>query len=186
MYGLRVVTGPTAEPVTLEEASAHCRVDTSDEETLLAAYITAARQYAEEITGRAFLAQTLELTIDTFPAWEIELPRAPVASITSISYLDTAGAPQTVATYVLDGRSRPPRLTPAYGASWPEARGTVGSVAIRFVAGEASAPEPVKQAILLMVGHWFEHREDAIAAPGITIASIPLGANVLLAPYRIW
>lgn len=186
MYGLRVVTGPTAEPVTLEEASAHCRVDTSDEEALLAAYITAARQYAEEITGRAFLTQTLELTLDGFEADTIELPRAPVASITSIGYLDTAGVSKTVTSHVLDGRSRPPRLTPAYGESWPDTRGTPGCVAIRFVAGEATAPEPVKQAILLMVGHWYEHREDAIAAPGITIASIPHGAHALLAPYRIW
>ena len=186
MYGLRVVTGPTAEPVSLAEARAHCRVDTANEDAVLVGLILAARQYAEEITGRAFLTQTLELTLDCFPAWKIELPRSPVASITSITYLDTAGASDTVTSYVLDGRSRPPRLTPAYGESWPDVRATAGCVAIRFVAGESDAPEPIRQAILLMVGHWFEHREDAVIQSGVAVSMVPHGVDALLAPYRVW
>lgn len=186
MYGLRVITGPTIEPVTLPELRAQCRIDVETEDALLASYALAARQYVEAVTGRALLTQTLELTLDDFPSEAIELPRAPVASITSISYLDTAGATQTVASHILDGRSLPPRLTPDYGATWPQTRATPGCVAIRFVAGESAAPEPLRQALLLLVAHWYENREDAVLMSGIATARIPHGVDALLAPYRVW
>lgn len=176
MYGLRVVTGPTAEPITLAEARAQCRIEQTLEDASFAAYILSARQYLEAITGRAFLTQTLELTFDDFPAWEIELPRGPVASITSINYLDTAGATQPVTSYTLDGQSWPARLTPAFGATWPQTRGTAGCVAVRFVAGEAQAPAPIRQAMLLAVAHWNEHREAPTDNPAI---------HALVAPYRM-
>ena len=186
MYGLAVYTGPTSEPVSLAEARAHCRIDTVDDDAILAGLILAARQYVEAVTGRAILSQTFDLTLDDFPAWEIELPRSPVASITSIGYLDTAGVSKTVTSYVLDGRSRPPRLTPAYGESWPETRGTAGCVTVRFVAGESQAPEPLRQAILLLVGSWYENREDTVIASGVSVADLPHGVSALLAPYRVW
>lgn len=174
MYGLRVITGPTSEPITLAEARAQCHLEHTLEDASLAGYILSARQYLEAITGRAFLTQTLELTLDDFPAWEIDLPRGPVASVTSITYLDTAGVSQAVTSYVLDGHGWPPRVTPAYGATWPQTRGTAGCVAVRFVAGESQAPAPIRQAMLLAVAHWNEHREAPTGNPTI---------HALIAPY---
>ena len=177
-YGLRTVTPPTAEPVTLAEARAHACIDTTTDDAGIAARILAARQYVESVTGRALLTQTLELSLDDFPCdGLIELPRTPVASIVSVAYLDSAGASQTVSAsdYVLDANSLPPRLVPAYGKSWPSTRGTVGNVKVQFVAGETAAPRPIVQAILLLVADWNENREKPDANPAV---------DALLAPYR--
>jgi uncharacterized phiE125 gp8 family phage protein len=163
---LRTITAPTVEPVTLAELRAQARIDAADDDAALAGYLLAARQWVERITGRAFAVQTLELILDDFPAGgTIYLPRVPVASITSISYLDAAGATQTVASHILEGESG--RLQPAYGESWPSARGTPGSVLVRFVAGIGQAPNPVKQAILLLAAQWNEYREAPPENPAV-------------------
>jgi uncharacterized phiE125 gp8 family phage protein len=44
-------------------------------------------------------------------------------------------------------------------------------------------PEPIRQAMLLLVGHWYEHREQASPA---SIEQIPVAAQSLLAPYRVF
>lgn len=153
MYGLTVITGPTQEPVTLAEARAQCRVDHVLEDAKIAGYIVAARELVEGMTGRALAVQTFELTLDDFPRWTIHLPRAPVTSITSIAYTDSAGSPQTVAAgdYLLDASQLIARITPAYGKAWPASRGDAGNVKVRFVAGEAQPPESLRLAVRLKV-----------------------------------
>lgn len=166
MISLRTVTAPTAEPVTLAELRTHTRVDTSADDPTLAGYLLAARQHLEQIMGRALAVQTLELVLDDFPAGgTIFLPRIPVASITSITYTDANGDSQTVASYILDGGTG--RLEPAYGESWPSARGTPGSVVVRFVAGDTDPPVPVKHAILLLASQWNEEREAPPENPAV-------------------
>ena len=58
---------PTAEPVSLAEAKLHLRVDINDDDSLIAALISAARLHAETITRRAIPAQTWKLVLDEFP-----------------------------------------------------------------------------------------------------------------------
>lgn len=176
-YGLRIVTPPTYEPVTLAEARAHSRVDTVEDDAGLAARILAARQYIETVTGRALITQTLELTLDDFPCDVIELPRQPVASIVSVTYLDAAGATQTVSAsdYLLDSTTLVARLVPVYGKSWPSTRRTAGNVKVQFVAGETQAPRPIVQALLLLVADWNENRETPGDNPAV---------DALLSPYR--
>jgi uncharacterized phiE125 gp8 family phage protein len=178
MYGLRVVTGPTTEPVSLAEVRAQARIDATTDDPTLAGYIVAARQYVEQATGRALLPQTFELTLDGFLPWAIELPRAPVSSIVSVSYLDAAGATQTVSAsdYILDATRLAPQLTPAFNKVWPATRGTAGNVKIQFIAGEAQPPAPLRAAILLLVAQWNENREAPPENPAV---------DALLAPYRI-
>ena len=60
-------TPPTVEPVTTVEAKAHMRVDIADDDTLIAAYIKAARVNLELITGRRFMTQTWTYYMDRFP-----------------------------------------------------------------------------------------------------------------------
>lgn len=176
-YSIRTITGPASEPVSLAEARLQCRVDSVEDDAGIARRILAARTYLEQITGRAFITQTLELALDDFPCDVIELPRTPVASIVSITYLDSAGAAQTMPSsdYVLDGYSLPPRITPAYGKTWPATRGTAANVKVQFMAGEASAPDPIVQAILVLVANWNESRETPGENPAVT---------ALIAPYR--
>lgn len=154
----KVITAVTAEPVTLAEARLQCKVDSDDttHDALLSALITAAREYAEHYTGRALAPQTLELALDAFPD-EIDLPMPPVASITSITYVDTAGDTQTLATdkYALStyGDSRTVSLT--YGNTWPSTRDIPDAVKVKYLTGYSTCPKAAKAAILLEVESQF-------------------------------
>lgn len=92
---LFLVMAPSIEPVSLAEAKAHLRVEVNDENSLIQTLITAARQYVETATRRALLQQTWDDKLDAFPCGAIVLPLSPVTSVTSITYLDTAGVSQT-------------------------------------------------------------------------------------------
>ncbi len=63
-----LVTAPIEEPVSLAEAKLHLRVDYSNDDLLIAALITAARQHAENDTRRALVTQTWRQVLDQFPA----------------------------------------------------------------------------------------------------------------------
>ncbi len=65
---LTLFTPPTAEPVSLEEAKRHLRVDGNDEDVDILGLITAAREQAERHTRRQLLTATWDLKLDRFPA----------------------------------------------------------------------------------------------------------------------
>jgi len=190
--GLSIATQPTAEPLTVAEAKAHLRVDISDDDTLIGDYISAARQYAEGVTRRAFVEQTWDFTLDRFPVGAIRLPIQPVSSVTYVQYVDTAGATQTftegtspdVTKY--DVFTDGPRATivPKYNLTWPDTRDHPGVVTVRFVAGYATFPEDLKQALKLLVGHQYENREAVIFGFS-TVQSLPLGVQSFLSPYMM-
>jgi uncharacterized phiE125 gp8 family phage protein len=167
---IKVVTAPALEPVTLGEARLHCRVDVDDDDDLLLRLIMSAREYAEQREWRAYLTQTLELYLDCWPARnEIRLPRPPLQSVTSVKYYDEDDVEYTLAstTYMVDAVSQPGRLVLKADQSWPTATlRPANAVVVRFVAGWASLgdlPLRIKQAMLLLIGHWYENREATIS-----------------------
>lgn len=102
----------------------------------------------ESWVGRSLGKQTLELVLDSFPCGAILLPYGPVRSLISVTYIDTAGAPQTVlpTDYAVPGDA----LRPIAG--WPSS--VRGPVRVRYEAGhDATDPQllPAKHAIALMV-----------------------------------
>ncbi len=158
------------EPLTTAQAKAHLRVDISDDDTLIDAIILAARKRLETDSSLALITQTLEMTLDCFPPGNcpIQLKRPPLQSVTSIKYIDTDGVEQTWSSslYRVDTASRPSRITPAYDESYPSTREVTGAVTIRFVAGYGDAstnvPEDLIQALKMLIGHFYENREDVI------------------------
>lgn len=184
---LKLITAPVAEPITLTEAKAHLRITGADDDTYITSLIVAARQGAEHITGRTLMAQTWELALDWFED-AIRLPRPPLTSITSVKYLDDAGALQTMSAsaYLLDDHSEPARLLPAYDTSWPATRTQANAVLIRYVAGYASAatvPQEIKNWMLLRIGMLYGSRESVVI--GVPIAELPF-VDRLLDAYRSW
>lgn len=91
----RLITAPAVEPVTVAEARAHLYVGHSDDDAIIGAFIAAAREDCEHRTQRALVTQTWERTLDGFPA-AISLPMAPLASVTSVKYIDGDGNEQTL------------------------------------------------------------------------------------------
>jgi uncharacterized phiE125 gp8 family phage protein len=199
--GYKVITEPTVEPVSIDEARLHLRLDAYDspathpDDPLIEALITAAREWAENFTGLTIAQKTIELAIDRFPSSgvEIELERGPVVTITSLTYVDEDAAEQTVdsANYTLDEHSHPDWwLFPADGFDWPTPGDFINSVKVRFVAGftlpgdspdSRPLPKAIRQAILLVLGHYYEQREDASVTK---LETVPMGAQSLLGPYR--
>jgi uncharacterized phiE125 gp8 family phage protein len=186
--GLRLTSAPATEPVTLVEAKAHLRLETSADDTYVTSLIVAARQYVEEVCWRGLIAQTWELTLDDWPSTDqIDLPRGEVTAITSVKYDDATGAEQTLASsnYTLDGYP-PARLVLKSSASWPDLDGEVLAIRILFVVGWANAaavPMPIKQAVLLLVSQLYEQRTPEVT--GAQIAKVDFAVDALLRPYRL-
>jgi len=159
---------------------------TTDENDLLDSLIISARQWAEEFTRRAFTTRTCTLRLDRFPA-EIILPRPPLSSVTSITYVDVNGDSQTLdsSAYQVVTYEEPARIVTAYGESWPSTRSVPEAVTVTYVAGygDASAvPDTIKNALKLLVSHWFERREVVAAA---NLKPVPLNVERMLWPYRL-
>src|SRR3990167_7589456 len=104
--GLIRTAAPDQEPLSLDEAKQHLRVDIDEHDELILSLVAAARQWAEDHTLRALVTQTWRLTLDyERPSFEadgrcthrIVLPRPPLASVTSVTYVDLEGATQTLA-----------------------------------------------------------------------------------------
>jgi uncharacterized phiE125 gp8 family phage protein len=183
---LKSVTPPAKEPVSLAEVKLHLRVDDDADDTLIGALVTAAREVVEAISGRALVTQTLEMVQDGWPIIRyIRIPRPPLQSVVSIKYTDSSGTEHTLdeAVYFVDAESEPGRIALRSGQSWPAtALQELNAVRIRYTAGYGDAedvPARFKQAILLLVGHWYENREDA-QPNAATMAEIPHGVNALL------
>lgn len=191
-----LTTAPTVEPVTLAEQRLHSVIDSdlTEDNDLIAELIATARVKLEELTGRAFLEQTRTFKLDQFPDSNapIYLPRPPLISVTSISYLDTAGVSQTltaVTDYKVDATSEPARIVPAYGESWPSTRDEIDAVTVvakcGYGATAASVPKTLKLAAKLLAAHWYERRTGAEYLQGATLSEIPMGIKALVEPYRM-
>jgi len=161
-----LVTGPVAEPITLEEAKRHARISQTNDDVTIQTFITAAREQAEECLGRGLLTQTWQMTLDQWYS-TIWLPRAaPLQSITTVQYYDTAGTLQTLASsvYDTDTVSRPARIVLKPAQSWPSLQSNrlTPRVIVTYVIGWSSAtlvPERIKQGIRMYVAYLDANRE---------------------------
>ncbi len=186
---LVLTSGPAVEPVTLTEAKAYLRVDLSDEDTLIASLITAARIHVEVSLGRSLITQSWSLFLDQWPeARVLTLPIAPLQSVTDVrTYAeDDTAIIWDASNYFVDASSDPGRVVRQNTASWPPPGRPANGVEVAFVAGygngASDVPEPIRQALLLLIAHWYERREP-VALGGRPI-SVPGTVSGLLDPYR--
>ena len=186
--GLMQLSGPSAEPLTLDEIRAHVRVDGGMEDALLQSLLLTSRLHIEAALGLALITQRWRLVLDLWPQdGVVDLPLSPVLSIDEIRVLGRDGTVHVVAgsDYQLDASARPARIVRHEG-SWPGPGRKVAGIEIDFTAGfggtSNDVPEPVRQALLLLVAHWYEHR-DPIEI-GTPATAVPHAVTRLLNPYR--
>lgn len=167
---LIVTVAATVEPVTLTEAKAHLRVTHSSDDTLIGSLITAAREAAEQITGRALAAATYRWASEGEIAAEMRLPLWPVATVTTVSYEDADGVRQTMDSgdYALDGDRAVVALTPPEGGS---------KLSVTFTVAPTLVPEAVKSAIKLMVEDLYVNTGGVIT--GETVEQNPAAERIL-------
>lgn len=190
MAKLSLQTEPTVEPVSGDELRSHCRITEYDVDTSrdLATLERAARQRVEEITWRALCTQTYDQYFDGFGDGVLKVRKPPLKTLTTVKYTATDGTLTTVADTVYEAGEVNGlgivRLK--YNQDWPtDVRQHPDSVVVRFDAGygtAASVPWQIKQAIKLLVSHWWEYREPIV---GTIVAKVPTSVDSLLGPYVV-
>lgn len=152
------------EPVTLSEAKKV--LDIADSLTYhdseVESMISEAREAVERDANLVCYTGTFTRKFHEFPCGDIMHigDIRPITSITSITYVDTAGDTQTwsASNYALESSAIQPYVRLAYGAIWPVVQSSVAGITVTFVAGYASVatmPGLAKRACLTWIkAHW--------------------------------
>lgn len=180
-----LLAGPAEEPVSLAEAKAFLKVDDTAEDGLITTLIGAARLHVEGVTGQALLAQSWRIVLDDWPDTHmVRLPVTPFMAVTEITAYDEAGGGHAVP--LAQFLSEPDRLLlPPSIAGMRTLRARQG-IEIDYVAGfgtePGDVPADIRQALLVLVGYWYEHRDAVIIAGSGAV--VPSGFDRLVAPHK--
>lgn len=184
------VAQPAAEPITLGQAKEFVSIDAGEAEfdTLLTAFIAAARSHLEIITGTRLVEQTVELQADCWGDF-LHLPIGPVSSIASVKYEDRDGMEQTLdaAAYELTGAGLERGIRTKVGQVWPSGvRAVRGSIRVQLVVGYEILPEALEAALLLMVSDQFAFRESGVVGTLAAEIKSSMRVDALIVNHRIW
>jgi uncharacterized phiE125 gp8 family phage protein len=183
-----LLTAPAVEPVSLDEARSFLRVEHNDDDEVIAALAAGARIHVEAATRRALITQAWRLSADGWPEdGRLAVRPGPLQSLTAARVYDLENMAHDVdvQAFVPDlGGSAlvfAPWAVPAPGRS---ALGIELDVAVGYGDAAIDVPEPLRQAIRLLVAHWYDNR-GLIVAGTTQAAVLPQAVAALLAPYRM-
>jgi uncharacterized phiE125 gp8 family phage protein len=180
-----LLTPPAAEPLLLADAKGFLRVETDEDDALIAALVSAARLHVEAQTGLALLAQSWRMVLDRWPeCGRIPVRPAPLRSVTAARVFDREGHAHAVDTqaFVPDMAAMTLAFVPwAMPLPTRIAAGIEVDIAVGFGDAPADVPEPLRHAIRLLAAHWYENR-GVVAADAR--ATVPSTVGALLVPYR--
>ena len=186
---LRLKTATTEKPLTLAEVKDHLRLDSCDEDAYLELLMSAAVATYEQQARISLCTQTWELLLHAWPGCHyIKLPRPPLVTVTGVFYtLDgEAEAELDSGDYHVDAVGKPGAVVLGYNKQWPVGTlQSVNGVRIEYVAGLArtAIKDDTKAALLLLIGHWFLHREVMTESK---IMEVPQSYAALLWKDRSW
>lgn len=185
MTNLLQLTGPAEEPVTIAEARAYLRLDGEDDDAVVAACVTAARQACESFTGRSLISQSWQLYLDRWPEGAVVLPRPPLQTVTAINVYDSDGAATALdpGDFWVDGAGAPARLIAKSSTVLPQPGRRLGGIEITYDAGYGpgwnDVPQALRQGMLMAVADFYEHRSAE------TASGLPAAIAALWQPYRV-
>lgn len=157
---IKTITPPAVEPITLEEAKHHLRVDGNNDDLLISSLIKQSREWCEDYENRKYITQTLELVLDTFPQGNAIIFNScsPIQKVESIKYYDENRQEYIFneSSYIADLDGFVGRVVLNKGKHWPVIElQTVNAVRVRFVAGYGDTadkvPENIKWAMILQM-----------------------------------
>jgi uncharacterized phiE125 gp8 family phage protein len=180
--------------IDLATAKAHLKVETTDEDALITAYLAAAKAAVQGASAK-FLAPTeVTQTEDGFPRSAsgdkpLRLWYGPVfgeAAIGSIAYDDGNGDEQLLADFrLVEGDNA--KLLPAFGACWPATINGQATVRVTYTPGYATdedVPDALDLAVLLLTAHFYANREAVNSGAAAAAVELPLGVEYLIKPFR--
>lgn len=164
MRNVEVVTAPTFQAITLEEARQFLRLSQTEEDLVVQDCIQAAIDFIENDCQIAYAETKYKTWIDEFPESDIYLPRSPGIELVSIVYADTAGINQTLSltNCFLDNATWPCRICLALNKYWPSTAALASGVTIQWKAGYSlRSAIPARQLAMarILITHFFEHRD---------------------------
>lgn len=179
-----LTTPPAIEPVTLAEAKAHLRIGHADEDDTISRIIVSARRHIEAQTGLYLIAQGWSCFRDAWPErGEVNLPVAPILAVGDVMVFgeDDVAATVDPAHYFVDNVSRPARLVLRGDRIWPPPGRDANGIEIQLTAGfgatASSVPQPLREALLQLVAHWYGHRGDETVR-------LPLSVEAITSEFR--
>lgn len=162
--------------VTMSEAQAYVRIETGEEEAVLAGLIRTASALCEAFLNQVVVARTFTLELPASSSWQ-RLELTPVLSIGAVDVVDSNGVvtPLPTSGYAVDIDSSGDgwvRMSEPSDATRIRVIGTAG-----LAQDENGVPEPIRQGVLRLVAHLFTSRDGAGGDP-------PAAVTALWRPYR--
>jgi len=170
----KVINPPAELAVSLDSAITAARANGAGLDDEVKQAVLTATAEAEFETQRAFIEQTLRLTLDRFDG-AIKLPRPRLISVVHVKFIDQAGQQQTLdpQDYQVDAESEPGYIVPAPGKDWPATAARINAVEVQYVAGygtdHTSVPDSVKGFILRRVAEQFGQLSASMAASAVRL-----------------
>lgn len=185
----QIVTAPAATPINLFEVKDQLRIEHSDDDALLTRLISVAIAMTDVkgALGKAMITQTWAQWMGPNPTQSVQLLLGPVQSVSAIKYYDVDGTLQadTLANYSVFGVPSKTTVEPKEGFNWPVTQDRDDAIKIEYVIGygdsESDVPDTIRHALMLMVGHWYDNREQTQMDD---LSDIPFGFLELLNIHR--
>ncbi len=182
---LTLVTAPTSDPVSIDDAKTHMRVEDTEDDAYIGSLIKAATAFvdADGVLGRAMVTQTWA---QHGYGWSgrVALTMTPVQSLSAVKYYDVDNALQTatLSDFRLIGTPKDSFVEPV--SSWPATFDRPDALRLEYVAGygaSSAVPVAVQHAMLMLIAHWYENREEASE---VSLKRAPLGFEALINKER--
>jgi uncharacterized phiE125 gp8 family phage protein len=193
---LTKVTSPTTLAVSVPEAKRHLNIEVTESyyDSDIESYLYVAQEWVEEFTNLTLFTTSFSAVWSQFPEdahGPLQIPKSPVISIGTLTYRDTDGTLvnlNKVTEVQTSLSSKPAVILPLPDETWPDTQyDRVDAVTVTFDAGygatSATVPHRIKQAIKLLVGHWFRNREAVVT--GTISKEIELAVESLLKQIRV-
>ena len=185
----QIVTAPAVTPISLDEVKSQLRVEHTDDNTLLTRLISVAIAMTDVkgVLGQAMITQTWAQWLGPNPTKTVQLLLGPVQSVSAVKYYDVDGVLQTdtLANYSVFGVPSKTTIEPKSGFNWPVTQERDDAIKIEYVIGYGDAstdvPETIRHALMLMIGHWYDNREQTQMDD---LSDIPFGFMELLNIHR--
>ena len=188
-HTLELLDPPATTPITLAEVKDQLRVEADDDDTILTRLIDVAVAYTDVkgALGQAMITQKWGQWVNSTPPQTVSLILGPTTGVTAVKYYDTDGVLQTdtLSNYQITGTEFATIVGPKTGFSWPVTQDRADAIRIEYEIGYGESttdvPETIRHALMLLVGHWYDNRENTQMDE---LSNIPFGFEHLLNIHR--